>query len=994
MDPVLRSLFEHASVGMSRVDCDGRYLEVNARLCELLGFSAEELVCRRFSDFLHTDEAVQALEAFRRLLYGEERSLQAKRRYVAKTGELRILLSSTILVRDHEGKVDCFFETYEDVTPLATMAVYGNFVRALVHESNNRLTVIRGQATILEMLHARKTLTSDQVLAGILKIKSTSELISDVVRTLRSLVYEENGEPLRTVRLREIVENVLILCRDRFKACGVSLEVKSTVDPELAIRCRVLLVEQVILGLMLASLEAVKNVDAPWVKFEIECCDAEMVIAIADNRCKVEDEVRKAILSPSFGDKRVEQGASLGLWIASTLVAFNRGSLTLDEQLSQARFVVRFPWGGAVGKSAGASSKNSGGRLAAWLAVAATSLGLTLARPTLAYAMAVDTIEPAKLQSVAESKYWRRLIHYRPSFPFGALKSQVDGPEFFFASDGKTNPLAELKATINAFERDVRVGRLKQHPQCSFPERYRYLKQELKLEIKDVRCEKLEEFLGRFHAQSATLVFSSSYPNNPGSMFGHTFLRINSSSGDAGKNDLLDYGISFAAVVPPEDGGLVFAVLGLSGGYIGQFGMVPYYAKVNEYSNSESRDLWEYDLNLNAEEAHRMLLHAWEIETNSWFDYYFFDENCAYVLLTLLEVARPELELSRFGIYVIPGETVKRVVQAPGLVRAVKFRPSLRKRLYQKLASLNAGQRNGFFDVLRGSISAAAVKDPSVLESVTSYLYYVKQRDDQKLSENDSAILRASLVGRAELGGSSEGSGVEASLPAIREDSRPDLGHETYRIGTSAGAQSIGFFQELDFKFAFHDLLNDDTGYTRFSQIDFPGATLRFIPKTGVLNVERISGLALTSLYPMTFIEKKPSYRFNFDYYSPKDYGCVTCHLFRGEAGAGAAAELFSPDYIGYILGSMDVEAGDSLRKGFRFGPKATVATILNPVSRYKLQLAVNLVTDLAQDDRRKAFTQLEWNQSLALGPEWDVRTSTLYMNNYKEGKVTLNHYF
>ncbi|MBI3558218.1 MAG: DUF4105 domain-containing protein [Deltaproteobacteria bacterium] len=621
------------------------------------------------------------------------------------------------------------------------------------------------------------------------------------------------------------------------------------------------------------------------------------------------------------------------------------------------------------------------------------------------------------MDELAKSQYWLRLLHYKTSW-LGHTRSLVDGPEFFFSPQGKTDPRAELEATVAAFSAKsdgIKVGRLKQHPQCAFPARYRFLKTQLQLAVADQPCAQLDEFLASFNAKSATLVFSSAYPNSPGSMFGHTFLRINSST--AGKNDLLDQGLSFAAAVPKSDGGLVFAVKGMLGGYIGQFARVPYYAKVNEYLNSESRDLWEYDLNLTSEETRLLLLNAWEIETNSWFDYFFFDENCAYVLLSLLEVAKPDWQLTDFAIYVIPGETVKAVTQIPGAVTGVKFRPSLRKKMYQRLGSLTGSQRELFFKVIRGHTPPASVGQPAVLESVASYLYYEKQKGDGLANERNAPLLQATLLRRSELGNEDNGGGFGFSSGSGNGNrtstddgnsnpngnrngnwasTRPDLGHDPYRLGTSSGVQNSTFFQDLNFKFAFHDLLNKDLGYLPFSQIDFPGATLRFLPGNGVWNIEQVQGLGITSLFPMTFLEKGLSWKFNLDYYSPKDLDCTTCHLGRAQAGLGATVELFTPDAIAYALAVLDFEAGGAVRKGFRWGPQLQAALLMIPHPDYKLQLAANLASDLLQPDRRKFHALLEWNQSLALSRNWEIRTALSLISpvNYREAKVTLNFYF
>ena len=72
---------------------------------------------------------------------------------------------------------------------------------------------------------------------------------------------------------------------------------------------------------------------------------------------------------------------------------------------------------------------------------------------------------------------------------------------------------------------------------------------------------------------------------------------------DENSNKLLAYSVNFAANADPEDNELVFSYKGLTGGYPGVVSVLPYFAKTNEYSHMEARDIWEYRLNLSQEEV-------------------------------------------------------------------------------------------------------------------------------------------------------------------------------------------------------------------------------------------------------------------------------------------------------------------------------------------------------------------------------------------------------
>jgi hypothetical protein len=128
-------------------------------------------------------------------------------------------------------------------------------------------------------------------------------------------------------------------------------------------------------------------------------------------------------------------------------------------------------------------------------------------------------------------------------------------------------------------------------------------------------------------------------------MYGHSLLRLTRRTGEG--NRLIDYIVNFAAEEHTKNG-LVYAWKGLFGGFAGHFYVMPYYMKIQEYSNIESRDLWEYELALGEMQAERLVAHTWETRSTH-FNYYFATENCSYFLLKLLEVADPELRLGRFA---------------------------------------------------------------------------------------------------------------------------------------------------------------------------------------------------------------------------------------------------------------------------------------------------------------------------------------------------------
>ena len=211
---------------------------------------------------------------------------------------------------------------------------------------------------------------------------------------------------------------------------------------------------------------------------------------------------------------------------------------------------------------------------------------------------------------------------------------------------------------------------------CRFPARYAWLAKTLEIDPTRIPrpppCPEVDNILRAIDGQSVAMVFASGYVNSPASMFGHTFLRIDSRL----KSPLLSFAVNYAARTDPADGGLTFTVKGMFGGYQGFYSVMPYYDKVREYSNIDQRDLWEYSLNLTPDEVRRLLLHLIELKDIPT-DYFFLDENCSYELLFLVDAARPEARLTETmdRYWVIPMDTVRAVIGA-GLVDNLVWRPS------------------------------------------------------------------------------------------------------------------------------------------------------------------------------------------------------------------------------------------------------------------------------------------------------------------------------
>ena len=111
-----RSAFDDAAIGMGLVNPDGRWLQVNRSLRDMLGYSEEELLEKTFQDITHPDDLDTDLEYVRRLLAGEIQTYQMEKRYFHKDGHTVWILLSVSLVRGEEGEPLYFISQIQDIT--------------------------------------------------------------------------------------------------------------------------------------------------------------------------------------------------------------------------------------------------------------------------------------------------------------------------------------------------------------------------------------------------------------------------------------------------------------------------------------------------------------------------------------------------------------------------------------------------------------------------------------------------------------------------------------------------------------------------------------------------------------------------------------------------------------------------------------------------------------------------------------------------------------
>ena len=593
----------------------------------------------------------------------------------------------------------------------------------------------------------------------------------------------------------------------------------------------------------------------------------------------------------------------------------------------------------------------------------------------------------AERLDLAADPQWRRLMHFHDRW--FSKESTIDSPAFFLSPDGKKDPAKELNATLRAFfTPSDKVEKIEgkdigyQHPRCLFPARYDWLNERLKFDaslMPAVDCADYKKFKSTIAANRVALIFTSAYMGNPASLFGHTLLRLDST----GETPLLSHAVNYGAITG-NDGGLSFIFKGVFGGYNGIFSVYPYYDTVNLYNNMENRDIWEYQLNLPQDRIDRLVAHIWELGHNSAY-YYFFSENCSYMLLETLNAALPEKDLTDyfyrpfFSNYTIPVDTVRALLKQENILKKAVYRPSRQSRLNHAYTFLKDDEKKLLRKVLKAPRQVDAVMESglndeqkaNILVTAYEYIQYAFVAGDVPLDEmrRDSIKILTALSSVRDKSGISE-------IPV--PETRPDEGHLSGAAGIYGGRRNHKTFTDFAVRPAYHTLLDETGGFVPFGAITYMDALLRWYENENDLRLQRFSFVDISSFPARNELFSPFSFKLNLGVesyaYPTKD---KEGYVFYAGASGGLSWRLHERARV-YFLIDGRVKAGGYLPHNSMVGGGPVVGLAAD-FKHVRLTAEAERIFYTNND----ADTWLyRTSASVSLTKDWDIEASFVFEDN------------
>ena len=587
-------------------------------------------------------------------------------------------------------------------------------------------------------------------------------------------------------------------------------------------------------------------------------------------------------------------------------------------------------------------------------------------RLILLFSVITSSAFAANVEEVAFSKPWLKLLHYQKKY--NHYKSKASRSEFFISKEGMNDPLLELKATLVSFQETDKA--------CIFPARFTLLKKYWNNLIWPDSCNDFDEWYKGIDAENLYLVFSSAYPNNPASLFGHTFLRFDrkSKKNNEVAKKLLGYSIAFQAQTDSNDNGFMYTFKGMTGSYQSFLEIKPYYLNVGIYNNSESRDLWEYLIPLSKYELDLLLKHIWEISRTTTFDYYFFDENCSTLVLELIEAIKPTWEFqSKNDIFVVPQVTLNEIVNLSDQ-KEFSYRPAVKRLIMKRFEKMSFQEQSQTMRSLKNKKELKKITNVDQLDTLLDLWKYENYKANSRLKDDQKRLMNLTLLQRSQ----NQSKSNHLDLKKENKKRAPHLSHGLHKI-------FLNYQERLSFgvRYGFHNFTDPNLGYDEKSYINFMDLKFSSIDNSFVLSkLDLINILSLRNYY-WHFPQLSWSLQSWFEHDSSKSF---LSNIFNLTGGVGLS-RLTNKNQI---YGILDIQYHHRIReKKIYFGPRVKiglkqlwsdqlwlilegVGNKLGSVYNYEIsgQLKFNLKNNLYlslganhqyQEDEVKAFSNVDF---------------------------------
>ncbi len=355
-----REITEMANDLIAEIDEDGTMLYGNPAHERVLGYTNENLIGRRFSEFLAPDDTGRAREFLKRMLErpvgparvgvrhanGEDRVIElSSRPYRAANGEHRIVVTSHDVTEraNREAERARHSEELEDLVAERTealrrsmaelqqrerLAAVGTLAAGVAHQINNPVGSVRMSAEFAlgtpEGSEGETEVLREALSTNVAEAMRCGEIVKNLLRFAR-----DDRSTVTKVELSSLVERVVSLCQS-YAASREAVLDYDLQDRNVVVEGNSVELEQALINLIRNAIESSDR--KVRVRVRLDRVGPNAVVDVRDDGDGMDEQATDQIFDPFFTTRLSEGGTGLGLSVAHGIATAHDGTLTAQSE--------------------------------------------------------------------------------------------------------------------------------------------------------------------------------------------------------------------------------------------------------------------------------------------------------------------------------------------------------------------------------------------------------------------------------------------------------------------------------------------------------------------------------------------------------------------------------------------------------------------------------------------------------------------------------------
>ena len=223
-----KDTFEQTAVGMAHVSVEGKWIRVNGKLCDILGYSRQELMSMRVTSLTHPDDIKSSQERDQQLIDGLIKSYITEKKYVTKSGKPIYVRLTKSAITERNGDIKYLSSIIEDITKqkeaeqklVDSLANKKRLLAEIHHRVKNNLAIISGLLE-LQAFNTKNNVVKKILKESLMRIKSMA------------LIHESyyKSEELTEVHLDEYLKEFASYVRQSFNDSSKHIKLNYSTDP-------------------------------------------------------------------------------------------------------------------------------------------------------------------------------------------------------------------------------------------------------------------------------------------------------------------------------------------------------------------------------------------------------------------------------------------------------------------------------------------------------------------------------------------------------------------------------------------------------------------------------------------------------------------------------------------------------------------------------------------------------------------------------------------